>query len=101
MAVNPKVGSDLRQHPRVPMALKVEITLEDSGVLFAKTRDISEGGVFLMLEQDQMPQLGDIVKAQIKDLPGQSETPVVPMRVVRIAADGIGLMVQDAAAESD
>jgi len=93
MSANIWSGENSRRHSRIQVALKVELTLEDSGVIFAKTRDISEGGIFLILDQDQMPAMGDVVRAQIKNLPGQAETPVVSMKVVRVTPEGIGLCI--------
>lgn len=81
--------ADKREYPRTPMACRIKIWHESLGELLVKTRDISEGGVFVVLEPDQMPPIGSHVTGQVQGLTDQA--PVVRMEVVRTEPEGIGL----------
>ncbi|MDB6063231.1 MAG: PilZ protein [Verrucomicrobiaceae bacterium] len=74
------------------MRLRAEVKLKhpEAGELNAHTRDISEGGAFVFTENLLKPRVGDIIEVQVQGLPGEP-APIVPMRVVRIDRDGVGL----------
>lgn len=74
--------------------MKVSLTMTDRGEVYAMTRDISESGVFVIIDRDSMPQVGEIVNVQVQGLPG-ADAPWVEMEVVRAENDGIGLMIAD------
>lgn len=60
------------------------------------TRDVSEGGVFLITEslEAEMPPTGTILQGQVQDV--MEDPPVVTMEIVRIEPMGVGLkFVQD------
>lgn len=79
-----------REFPRTRLRAAVKIIHPETGELSAHTRDISEGGAFVLMERVGPPRLGDIIEVQVQGLPGEA-APVVPMRVVRIDSDGIAL----------
>lgn len=81
--------SDKRQSVRTPFACRIKIQHESIGELLVKTRDISDGGVFVILDPDKVPPIGSIVTGQVQGMPG--EAPVVDMEVVRAEPDGVGL----------
>lgn len=81
--------SDKRQFVRTPFACRIKIQHESIGELMVKTRDISDGGVFVILDPDQVPPIGSIVTGQVQGMPG--EAPVLDMEVVRAEPDGVGL----------
>lgn len=83
-----------RKHPRTQVPMRVSLKFSEEGQLFAVTRDISEGGIFLLLEQETMPQVGDVVRVQVQGM-GDGEAPWVRMKVVREEASGLGLMIID------
>lgn len=78
-----------RQHVRTPMTCSIKICHETLGEMLVKTRDISDGGVFVIIDPDHMPPIGDKVTGQIQGL--MDDAPVVEMEVVRVESDGIGL----------
>lgn len=84
---------DKREHLRTPMACRIKITHEELGEMTVKTRDISEGGVFVVLDPDQTPPVGSRVTGQIQGL--MEEAPVVAMEVVRVEPEGVGLRFID------
>ncbi|WP_027330354.1 PilZ domain-containing protein [Marinimicrobium agarilyticum] len=81
--------SDKRQFVRTPFACRIKIQHESIGELMVKTRDISDGGVFVILDPDKVPPIGSIVTGQVQGMPG--EAPVLDMEVVRAEPDGVGL----------
>ncbi|MFO8024859.1 PilZ domain-containing protein [Thiohalophilus sp.] len=85
--------SDKRHHARFALALDVRVTFEhDSFIL--KTRDISDGGVYLAIEEDAstLPPLGSRVSLQVQTpLLDDEPPPVVAGEVVRRTDEGIGI----------
>lgn len=83
------MAHDKRKHVRTPFVCRIKITHETVGELTVKTRDISDGGVFVVLEPDQIPPIGTIVKGQVQGL--LDDAPVLEMEVVRMEPSGVGL----------
>lgn len=81
--------SDSRRHPRIPMKAQVKISHESFGELVAATKDISDGGIFLLTENSEMPPIGTIIEGQVQGLTG--DAPVLKMEIMRLTPDGIGL----------
>ncbi len=83
-------ADDRRQNVRTAMTARVKITHESFGEFVFSTSDISDGGLFIAMEDDAFkPQLGDRVTVQVQGLPVPA--PVLEMRVVRRTSDGLGL----------
>ena len=80
---------DKRRHIRTPLACRIKITHESMGEIIVKTRDISDGGVFVVLEPDQVPPVGTHVTGQVQGL--MDEAPILEMEVVRVEPAGVGL----------
>ena len=53
------------------------------------TRDISDSGVYVLLEQSGLLAVGDQVRGQVQGLP--MEAPILLMEVVRVEPLGVGL----------
>lgn len=81
--------SNQRQHPRTPMTCRIRICHPSFGELYAHTRDLSDGGVYVRHPDLLDLPLGAEVSGQVQDLP--FDAPVLRMRVVRVDAEGIGL----------
>ena len=61
---------------------------------FFNTSDISDGGLFIVMEDDTFrPELGDRVTVQVQGLPVPA--PVLEMCVVRRTNDGLGLQFEN------
>lgn len=84
--------SESRNSPRTPMKMKVSMVMSEVGEVLAFTRDISDSGIFVLLDIDKVPEVGQEVSVQVQGLPGM-DAPWVKMRVVRIESDGVGLMI--------
>lgn len=78
-----------RHAPRTPLQVRIRINHPRLGELFVSTRDISDSGVFVVVDeiQDQL-QLGELVTGQVQGLP--IEAPIVLMEVVRFESSGMG-----------
>lgn len=84
---------DKREHQRTPMACRIKIVHDELGEMMVKTRDISQSGVFVVLEPEQIPPVGSRVTGQIQGL--MEEAPIVEMEVVRVEPEGVGLRFID------
>ncbi|MCM2320412.1 hypothetical protein D9M71_242370 [compost metagenome] len=83
-----------REHVRTPIKVPLRIDHPLHGGLMAATRDISDGGVFVVIEDAQrLLRGGELVSGQIQGLPG--EAPLVRMRVVRCESGGVALTYAD------
>jgi hypothetical protein len=76
------------------MSAKVRVTHEELGEFVFSTRDISDGGVFIVVDTEPFaPSIGDSVQVQVQSLPVPA--PVLDMVVVRKTNDGFGLQFAD------
>lgn len=86
------LGTEKRRFPRNPVQARVRITHEQLGSLEGHSRDISDGGVFVM--GAALPELspGAPVSFQLLD----SIIPEITFhaRLARRTADGLGLVIQ-------
>ncbi len=82
-----------RRYSRIPLATRVKITHPAIGSVIVKTRDLSNGGVFLVTQGIELPPIGSILEGQVQDLP--EDAPIVKMKIVRAEADGVGVMFCD------
>lgn len=84
------LGNDRREHIRTAMSAKVKVVHEELGEFVFSTRDISDGGVFVVVDTEPFtPGLGDKVTVQVQGLPVPA--PILEMVVVRETNDGYGL----------
>jgi len=87
------MDQDKRQSVRTPFECRIKIQHETVGELIVKTRDISDGGVFVVLEPEQIPSIGSRVIGQVQGM--MEDAPVLEMEVVRIEPTGVGLRFVD------
>ena len=81
-----------RGSPRLPIRLDVEFEHQDTGVLSLLTKDISDTGIFVLIEPSQHPPVGTTAKVKLKNnFEDGEEPPTLIMRVVRATDDGLGL----------
>ena len=78
-----------RRHPRVPLNVEVKILHPDIGEMIVQTKNLSEGGLFILADPTAMPPTGEIVQGQVQGDSG--DFPVVSMKIVRTEDDGLGL----------
>lgn len=80
---------DKRQHERYPLSVDVKISHADIGEKIVKTKNISDSGLFILVEPTTMPSVGEVVQGQVQG--GHDDMPVVKMKIVRTEDDGLGL----------
>lgn len=87
-------GNDRRIHSRTALSAKVKVTHESLGEFVFSTRDISDGGVFIVIDTEPFePTIGDQIQVQVQGLPVPA--PVLEMVIVRKTTDGYGLQFAD------
>jgi len=85
---------DRREHFRTAMSAQVKVCHDQLGEFVFSTRDISDGGVFIVVGSEPfIPELGDKVRVQVQGLPVPA--PELDMIVVRKTVDGFGLQFGD------
>ncbi len=81
--------SNKRRHQRTNLRCKFKIWNTALGEATVTTRDISDGGVFLILDSSLTLPVGTRVSGQVQGL--MADAPVVDMEVVRMEPSGVGL----------
>ncbi|MEK1905170.1 MAG: PilZ domain-containing protein [Pseudomonas sp.] len=82
-----------REHNRSPLKVQLRIDHPVHGQMLVTTRDISDSGVFVVVDDAQrLLQIGEIVSGQVQGLP--IEAPIVQMQVVRFEPSGVALIFQ-------
>ncbi|OUS29248.1 pilus assembly protein PilZ [Gammaproteobacteria bacterium 45_16_T64] len=80
---------DQRRFQRTRLMCRVKVTHKDLGEIEVDSRDISDGGIFLITNDMEMPPLGTIVEGQVQGL--MEAAPLVEMEIVRVETAGVGL----------
>lgn len=82
--------TDRREHMRTAINAKVKVVHEGLGEGVFSTRDISDGGIFVVVDDGGYePEIGESVVVQVQGLPVPA--PELVMVVVRKSVDGFGL----------
>ncbi|MCW8909985.1 MAG: PilZ domain-containing protein [Gammaproteobacteria bacterium] len=84
---------ELRKYPRKNIDLEVELSYPEEVVVIVHTRDISDGGMFLILDGvESPPVIGELVHVKLVGESAIKETlPESAAVVVHTDATGIGL----------
>lgn len=85
--------NDKRKHERIPLTTDIKISHPAIGEKIVKTKDVSDSGVFIIVEPTEMPPIGEVVEGQVQG--GGGDMPVLKMRIVRVVGDGLGLQFVD------
>jgi len=78
-----------RHDHRTPMRVQVKVSHPSIGDVVVQTRDISDGGIFLLTENINVPPIGTIVEGQVQGM--EIEGPILKLEIVRMEPAGIGL----------
>lgn len=80
-----------RKHERTDLEADVELRHPSLGSMVLKSRDVSDGGLFLVANGTaELPPIGSMV--EVRALVFGDAAPILKAKVVRVAPDGIGLM---------
>ncbi|MEQ6884799.1 PilZ domain-containing protein [Salicola sp. Rm-C-2C1-2] len=82
-----------RHYTRTNMSARIMVRHSDIGEQVFTMRDLSDGGIFVVVDNEVFPELGSEVEVQVQGLPVPA--PVRRMQVVRRAEDGFGLAFVD------
>lgn len=86
------MSMDKRKYPRRPVELDIELSYPSGEIITVKTRDISEGGLFLVLDDRDKPMLGEVIGLTlVGESAGRETLPSAEAVVVHRAGDGIGV----------
>lgn len=87
------MGKDNRKHPRQEVNIDVKLAFQDTGVRLVRTRDISEGGMFLELDLEDPASypLGELVQVHYTDPIKDDLYTEIDAIIVRIASDGLAI----------
>jgi len=82
-----------RQHTRIAIPLLVELKHPALGTIQTRAKDVSQGGIFVYLDQPALT-VGSKLKLQLlTTMPADTQaTPTVEVQVVRVSAQGMGLV---------
>lgn len=85
-------SSELRRHLRIGLVVEIDLTLPGQETVQVRTKNISDGGLFLVVDGLQLPAVGTEVTVRLKNQLGDGEEPPINRAlVVRHEPDGIGL----------
>lgn len=87
--MKPSKGPNQRAHERLPLRCKFKIWSDSIGEAIVTTRDVSDGGLFLITDNIPALPVGTILQGQVQGM--MADAPVVTMEVVRVEDSGIGL----------
>ncbi len=82
-----------RIHPRHPVRVDIKITHHSFGEKIVKTKNLSDGGLFIIVEPTEMPPIGEVVLGQVQG--AAQDLPVLQMEIVRVEENGLGLRFVD------
>lgn len=82
---------DQRKYIRANTGALVELFHPTIGRIEAKARDLSEGGIFVLMGNQVSPPIGTVLQVRIKRYTGAINQEPVAMRVVHHQGGGIGL----------
>ncbi|MFT7490540.1 MAG: hypothetical protein ACI80S_000121 [Pseudohongiellaceae bacterium] len=84
-----KAMKNNRQHIRHTICIRVKITHTSIDEIIVETKNISDGGLFVIVSPDKMPAIGTVVQGQVQGI--VEKATIVEMKIVRVANHGVGL----------
>ncbi len=81
-----------RHFQRTPSSMRVLLSHPEIGTLMGTTRDISDGGALVMIENHSLPPIGTVLNVVFKKTVGQINELPVKMKVMHSQRNLIGLM---------
>lgn len=79
--------SNQRQHIRTPITLTVKVTRNNKEEKL-KTRDISDSGLYLCADTDDLWEIGSLIQVQVQGIP---DAPSLRAEIVRHDNKGMGI----------
>ncbi len=85
------MSENLRKYPRQEIKVNVDLSFLDNDSRIVKTRDISEGGMFLVTENADRYPIGEMVHVHYLDPFNDDADTFKDAIIVRVAGDGIAI----------
>ena len=79
-----------RRYLRTELPARIKLSHPDIGEVMLKSRDLSDGGIYLLCERCNHLAIGTEVKIQVQN--EGVEMPVIDMKIVRHDSTGMGLI---------
>ena len=81
-----------RRFTRTSAIIRVELTNPAFGTLIGSTRDISDGGAQVLVDNELVPPIGTVVDVVFKKVVGPVNAEPVAMKVMHVHKNVLGLM---------
>ena len=81
-----------RRYERTITSIRVELSHPTFGTIIGFTRDISDGGAQVIVENGPLPPVGTVVNVRFKRIIGHVNDTPVTMRVMHCHRNSLGLM---------
>ncbi len=95
------MADNQRKSPRRELSVDVQLSFLAYEPTPAKTRDVSDGGMFLEVENSSDYKLGEVIHLKYSDPFRNDAVTMISATVVRIVSDGIGITFPESAKGSD
>jgi hypothetical protein len=82
---------DKRRHERLKHAAQLKIITKPEEVYTLEMNDFSESGLYVVTDNTDIVELGDVVEVQTLEI---EDAPVLPSKVVRIDKTGFAVEFQ-------
>jgi len=82
---------NLRQFPRKQIQIEVELSFLEDSLRTAITRDISQGGLYIQLDNPDYYPMGEMINLRFNDPFGDNEETIKDGVIVRRTENGIGI----------
>ena len=89
-----------RRYERTITSIKVELSHPSFGTVIGFTRDISDGGAQVIIENGSLPPVGTVVNVKFRKIIGPLNNEPVTMRVMHCHRNVVGLMFAPSAVNS-
>jgi hypothetical protein len=85
------MNENQRQFPRKEVQIEVELSFLDDGLRTAITRDISEGGLYIQLDNPDYYPMGEMINLRFNNPLSNNQETVKDGIIVRRSENGIGI----------
>jgi len=86
------MDEEQRRFSRTASSALVEMHHPSFGTIEVKARDLSDGGIFVIMGNHPAPPVGTLLQVRIKRYTGVINQDPIPMRVVHQQPGGVGLV---------
>jgi hypothetical protein len=85
------MSENKRQHPRKDIQIEVELSFLEDSLRTVITRDISQGGLYVQLDNPEYYPMGEMINLRFNNPLSNNEETVKDGIIVRRSENGIGV----------